>query len=44
MTISAATKTRSREGFCTTTVHGDWERAEVREPAAVYRLRRIASG
>ena len=30
----------SREGFCTTTVQRDWERAEVREPAAVYRLRR----
>jgi hypothetical protein len=30
----------SREGFCTTTVQREWERAEVREPAAVYRLRR----
>jgi hypothetical protein len=30
----------SREGFCTTTVERDFERAEVREPAAVYRLRR----
>lgn len=31
------------EGFCTTRVHGDRERAEVRESAAVYRLKRIAS-
>jgi hypothetical protein len=30
----------SREGFCTTTVQRDFERAEVREPAAVYRLQR----
>ncbi len=34
----------SREGFCTTAVQSDFERAEVREPAAVYRLRSIASG
>jgi hypothetical protein len=34
----------SAEGFCTTTVRGDFERAEVRETAAVYRLRRSASG
>jgi hypothetical protein len=33
----------SRGGFCTTKVQRDWERAEVREPAAVYRLRRIAT-
>jgi hypothetical protein len=33
----------SREGFCTTAVHGDWERNEVRETAAVYRLQRNAS-
>jgi hypothetical protein len=33
----------SREGFCTTRVPGACDRAEVREPAAVYRLRRIAS-
>ena len=33
----------SREGFCTTTVRWDEERAEVREPAAVYRLRRSGS-
>jgi hypothetical protein len=33
----------SREGFCTTAVQRDWERAEVREPAAVYRVRRIAN-
>ena len=32
--------TRSRGGFCTTTVQREWERAEVRETAAVYRLRR----
>jgi len=30
----------SREGFCTTVVQSDFERAEVREPAAVYRLTR----
>jgi hypothetical protein len=33
----------SRDGFCTTVVHSDFERAEVREPAVVYRLRRTAS-
>jgi hypothetical protein len=33
----------SREGFCTTTVQREWERSEVRETAAVYRLRRRAS-
>ncbi len=33
----------SAEGFCTTPVQREWERAEVREPAAVYRLRRVAS-
>jgi len=32
----------SREGFCTTTVQGEWERSEVRETAAVYRVRRPA--
>jgi Domain of unknown function (DUF222)/HNH endonuclease len=32
-----------RGGFCTTTVQRDFERAEVREPAAVYRLRRTAA-
>jgi hypothetical protein len=32
----------SREGFCTTIVQSGFERAEVREPAAVYRIRRIA--
>jgi hypothetical protein len=30
-----------RGGFCTTPVQQDWERAEVREPAAVYRLRAV---
>ena len=30
----------SAEGFCTTRVHDDCERSEVREPAVVYRLRR----
>ncbi|RPI62101.1 MAG: HNH endonuclease [Lysobacterales bacterium] len=30
----------SREGFCTAPVQREWERAEVREPAAVYYLRR----
>jgi hypothetical protein len=34
----------SREGFCTTVVQSDFERAEVREPAVVYCLRSIASG
>ena len=34
----------SREGFCTTVVQSDFERAEVREPAAVYRLKLRASG
>ncbi len=34
----------SRDGFCTTTVQRDFERGEVREPRAVYRLRSIASG
>ena len=29
-----------RGGFCTATVQREWERAEVREPAAVYHLRR----
>ena len=33
----------SREGLCTMTVQRHEERAEVREPAAVYRIRRIAS-
>jgi hypothetical protein len=33
----------SRDGFCTTTVQRHEERAEVREPAAVYRLERRAS-
>ena len=28
-----------RGGFCTAAVQREWERAEVREPAAVYRLR-----
>ena len=28
----------SREGFCTTPVRHEWERSEVRETAAVYRL------
>jgi hypothetical protein len=31
----------SRDGFCTTTVQRDFERAEVREDAAVYRLKRL---
>ena len=30
----------SAEGFCTTAAQRDFERSEVREPAAVYRLRR----
>ena len=29
----------SREGFCTVAVQCEWERSEVRETAAVYRLR-----
>ena len=33
----------SRDGFCTTTVQRHEERAEVREPAVVYRLERRAS-
>jgi len=33
----------SAEGFCTTTVQRDFERTEIRETAAVYRLRQIAS-
>jgi hypothetical protein len=33
----------SAEGFGTTAVRGDFERSEVREPAAVYRLKRTAS-
>src|SRR5262245_25364264 len=28
----------SREGFCTTAVHGDFERSEVRETRGVYRI------
>jgi hypothetical protein len=28
-----------RGGFCTTTVQQPWERSEVRETAAVYRIR-----
>jgi hypothetical protein len=31
----------SREGSCTTRVQSDYERSEVREPPAIYRLRRI---
>jgi hypothetical protein len=31
----------SRDGFCTTTVQRDFERAEVREDAAVYQLMRL---
>ena len=31
-------KNPSREGFCTTPVQREWERTEVRETAAVYRL------
>jgi hypothetical protein len=38
-----ASRCPSREGFCTTTVQRDFERAEVRDPAAVYRLSRTAS-
>ena len=30
-----------RGGFCTSAVQREWERAEVREPAAVYRLRAV---
>ena len=37
--IETAEQNASREGFCTTTVHSDFERTEVRETAAVYRLR-----
>jgi hypothetical protein len=33
----------SRDGFCTTTVQRRDERSEVREPAAIYRVRRIAN-
>jgi hypothetical protein len=33
----------SRDGFCTTAVQSDFERSEVREPAAVYQLRAGAS-
>jgi len=33
----------SAEGFCTTVVQNDAERAEVREPAAVYRITRAAT-
>jgi hypothetical protein len=33
----------SAEGFCTTTVQRDFERSEVREPAAVYLLKRTAT-
>jgi hypothetical protein len=38
-----ADRNPSREGFCTATVQQEWERSEVRETAAVYRLRRIPS-
>jgi hypothetical protein len=34
----------SREGFCTTRVQSEGQRAEVRETAPLYRVRRIASG
>jgi hypothetical protein len=37
--VGAGDQNTSAEGFCTTTVQPDWERAEVRETAAVYRLR-----
>jgi hypothetical protein len=33
----------SREGFCTNRVQRDSERSEIREPAAVYRIQRVAS-
>jgi hypothetical protein len=34
----------SAEGCCTTAVQRDFERAEVRETAAIYRLQRSGSG
>jgi Domain of unknown function (DUF222)/HNH endonuclease len=39
-----ADESPSREGFCTARVQTEGQRAEVREIAPVYRLRRIASG
>ncbi|HEY3519029.1 MAG TPA: DUF222 domain-containing protein, partial [Gammaproteobacteria bacterium] len=37
--VGADDENTSAEAFCTTRVHGHLERSEVREPAAVYRLR-----
>jgi hypothetical protein len=42
--VDDADENPSREGFCTTTVQRAFERHEVRETAAVYRLQRPASG
>jgi hypothetical protein len=39
--VGGAEENPSAEGFRTTTVQRDSERSEVREPAAVYRLRRM---
>jgi hypothetical protein len=38
--VGEADPNPSREGFCTNGVQRQWEHAEVRETAAVYRLRR----
>jgi hypothetical protein len=37
--VGEMTPNTSAEGFCTTTVQSGFERTEVREPAAIYRLR-----
>ena len=41
--VGEADENPSREGFCTTAVQRQWEHAEVRETAAVYRLTRMAT-
>jgi hypothetical protein len=41
--IETEEQNASRDGFCTTTVQRHEERAEVREPAAIYRVTRIAN-
>ena len=42
--IDGGAENPPRGGFCTTTVQRRWEHAEVRETAAVYRLRRTMDG
>jgi hypothetical protein len=41
--VGAADDNTSAEGFCTMAGQRDFERAEVREPAGIYRLRHAAA-